>query len=249
MTENKKTSTHFGFQKVTPEEKTTRVNDVFSSVVNKYDIMNDLASFGLHRLWKSMAMSLFAVRPGQRVLDLAGGSGDMAIRIAPLIGDGELVVADRNMAMLTLGRNRLLDAGFARVQWVCAAAEDLPFADDSFDRVCIAFGLRNFTHKEKSLAEIKRILRPQGKLMILEFSRPISPVLSKLYDIYSFTWLPLLGEIIAHDSDSYRYLAESIRQHPDQQTLLAAMQESGIVGCYYENISGGIVAIHIGNHP
>ncbi len=240
----------FGYRRVAPDEKTRLVDGVFSSVASRYDLMNDLMSGGLHRLWKRCAVELSAVRAGQRVLDLAGGSGDMTALLAPKVAaGGRIVLADINRDMLVRGRDRLADRGlvsgidFARVN-----AEQLPFADHSFDLVCIAFGLRNVSNQNTALAEMRRVLRVGGRAVILEFSQLAVPSkwLGRLYDAYSMRVLPALGKLVVGDSDSYRYLAESIRTHPGQQQLLEMMREVGFADCDYHNLSAGIVAIHRG---
>lgn len=240
--------TDFGYQKVSAAEKTNKVAEVFRSVAGRYDIMNDLMSFGIHRLWKRSAVELAGVRAGQSVLDLAGGTGDLAKRFAEIVGErGQVVLADINDAMLARGRERLTDAGvLGNISYAQVNAECLPFADASFDCITIAFGLRNVTDKIAALQSCYRVLRPGGCLLILEFSQPILPGLKPIYDAYSFSILPVLGKIIAKDSASYRYLAESIRRHPDQKTLLAMLQSVGFERCDYHNLSGGIVAIHRG---
>lgn len=242
--------THFGYQKVSPQEKTARVGAVFDSVADRYDLMNDLMSFGVHRLWKRAAVQLAALRPGEQVLDLAGGTGDLARLMAPRVGrHGRVVVSDINAAMLGVGRDRLLDSGLSaqtQLGFAQADAEQLPFDDNTFDCVTIAFGLRNVTAKENALAAMLRVLKPGGRALILEFSRPAIPGLKPLYDAYSFTLLPTLGKLVTGDADSYRYLAESIRVHPDQRTLCDMLTEAGFERCDYYNMSGGIVAIHRG---
>ncbi len=240
--------THFGYQKVPVEEKARRVREVFRRVAGKYDLMNDLMSFGVHRLWKFYTVLLAQIRPGQRVLDLAGGTGDLAARIAPRVGEtGQVVLADINEAMLAVGRERLTDLGLVgNIHYVQANAEALPFPDDHFDRVTIAFGLRNVTDKDAALRAMHRVLKPGGEVLILEFSKPRLPGLRPLYDLYSFTALPLMGRLVVGDADSYRYLAESIRVHPDQDTLLGMMEAAGFERCRYHNLSGGIVALHRG---
>jgi demethylmenaquinone methyltransferase/2-methoxy-6-polyprenyl-1,4-benzoquinol methylase len=238
----------FGFEKVPLEEKARRVRGVFDSVAGKYDLMNDLMSGGMHRLWKQFLLTLTGLKPGQQALDVAGGTGDISIGLARQVGrKGHVVLSDINAAMLERGRERLIDAGIAgNVSFCLADAEKLPFADAQFDCVTIGFGLRNVTDKQAALASMARVLRPGGQLLILEFSHPTAPGLKPLYDAYSFRVLPLLGRLVANDADSYRYLAESIRMHPDQENLLAMMHEAGLEGCRYHNLSGGIVAIHRG---
>ena len=239
--------THFGFRDVPVEDKARHVRAVFDSVAERYDLMNDLMSFGIHRLWKRCAISMAGIRPGQAILDLAGGTGDLARLMAPLTGPGgHVVLSDINAAMLNRGRGTLLDRGISgNVSFAQADAEQLPFPDNSFDLVTIAFGLRNVTDKQTALHAIQRVLRPGGRLLILEFSRP-APLLKPAYDLYSFSILPRLGRLVTRDADSYRYLAESIRMHPDQQTLLAMLEQAGFEQCDWHNLSGGIVAIHRG---
>ena len=238
-------STHFGFESVDERDKARRVRGVFDSVAPRYDLMNDLMSLGLHRAWKAYTVVAANVRPGDQVLDIAGGTGDLALAFARKAGPtGRVVHTDINEAMLRTGRDRLLDAGVALPTVVCDA-EKLPFASGSFDLVSVAFGLRNMTHKNIALAEMNRVLKPGGKLLVLEFSKVAQP-LRKLYDWYSFNVLPQLGRVVAGDSDSYRYLAESIRVHPDQQELKALMQEGGFGHVDYHNMSGGVVALHVG---
>jgi demethylmenaquinone methyltransferase / 2-methoxy-6-polyprenyl-1,4-benzoquinol methylase len=238
----------FGFEQVAWDEKARRVRGVFDSVAGKYDLMNDLMSGGMHRLWKQFALSLTGLRQGQRALDVAGGTGDLTIGLARQVGrSGLIVLSDINAAMLARGRERLLDAGIAsNVSFCIADAERLPMADQSFDCVTIAFGLRNVTDKAAALASMRRVLRPGGQLVILEFSHATLPGLKPLYDAYSFRVLPLLGKLVASDPDSYRYLAESIRMHPDQESLLTMLRDAGLEGCRYHNLSGGIVAVHRG---
>ncbi len=240
--------THFGFETVSPDEKTTRVRQVFDSVAGRYDLMNDLMSVGLHRGWKRFAVAIAAARPGQRVLDLAGGSGDLTRLLARAVGaTGEVVLADINRAMLEVGRDRLLNAGIVgNVRVVQANAEMLPLRSASCDLVTMAFGLRNVTFKERALQELHRVLRPGGRVLILEFSHVQSPALAKLYDLYSLHVLPRLGSWIAQDASSYRYLAESIRMHPDQNTLLAMLESVGFERCRYYNLTAGVVALHVG---
>jgi demethylmenaquinone methyltransferase/2-methoxy-6-polyprenyl-1,4-benzoquinol methylase len=241
-------TTDFGFAKVPWEEKRRRVAGVFDSVADSYDLMNDAMSLGVHRLWKRFAVEQTAARPGQRILDLAGGTGDLAARLARLVGPGgEVVIGDINASMLRVGRERLLDRGIAaNVRFVQADAESLPFPDHSFDCITIAFGLRNVTDKQKALESMFRTLKPGGRLLVLEFSKPTLPGLAPLYDLYSFRVLPLMGRLIARDADSYRYLAESIRMHPDQDSLKGMMEQAGFEDCDYLNLSGGIVALHRG---
>jgi demethylmenaquinone methyltransferase/2-methoxy-6-polyprenyl-1,4-benzoquinol methylase len=241
-------TTHFGFREVPETAKDELVAGVFHSVANKYDLMNDLMSLGIHRLWKQFATEASGVRGGFRVLDVAGGTGDLAAKFAVRVGRrGQVVVADINDSMLGVGRERLADRGIAgNVSFVQANAENLPFPEDYFDRVTIAFGLRNVTHIDRALASMYRVLRPGGALLVLEFSRPVFPGLNKLYDAYSFNILPWLGRVVARDEGSYRYLAESIRKHPDQETLKSMMQQAGFERVEYHNLSGGIVALHKG---
>jgi demethylmenaquinone methyltransferase/2-methoxy-6-polyprenyl-1,4-benzoquinol methylase len=244
-------TTHFGYQRVREEEKAGRVAGVFHSVAERYDLMNDLMSMGIHRLWKRFTVDLAGVRPGHRVLDLAGGTGDLAAKLARLAGpQGEVVVADINASMLEVGRERLTDRGLVgNLRYVQADAEDLPFPDDHFDCITIAFGLRNVTRQQRALASMHRVLKPGGRLLVLEFSRPVAPGLGPLYDLYSFKVLPFMGRLVADDEASYRYLAESIRMHPDQETLKGMMEEAGLVRCDYHNLTGGIVALHRGFKP
>ena len=241
-------STDFGFQRVSRADKARRVRGVFDSVAGNYDLMNDLMSAGTHRLWKRFTLSLANLRPGQRALDVAGGTGDLAAGLARQVGErGLVILTDINAAMLQRGRDRLIDAGLAgNVACVKANAERLPFPDAVFDCVTIGFGLRNVTDKAAALASMRRTLKPGGQLLVLEFSRPSVAGLQPLYDAYSFRIMPLLGRFVAGDAASYRYLAESIRMHPDQETLLKMMQNAGLEGCRYHNLSGGIVAVHRG---
>ncbi|MEY6431623.1 bifunctional demethylmenaquinone methyltransferase/2-methoxy-6-polyprenyl-1,4-benzoquinol methylase UbiE [Thioalkalicoccus limnaeus] len=245
---DEKTTTHFGYQQVPVHEKASRVRAVFDSVADRYDLMNDLMSLGIHRLWKRQAVELAGLRRGQRVLDLAAGTGDLCERFAGIVGaDGQVVFTDINAAMLGRGRDRLTDSGLVgNLYYALANAETLPFVSDHFDCVTIAFGLRNVTHKQHALDEMFRVLRPGGRALILEFSQPVAAPLRRVYDLYSFTVLPALGKFIVKDADSYRYLAESIRMHPDQETLRAMMEQSGFERCDFFNLSGGIVAIHRG---
>jgi demethylmenaquinone methyltransferase/2-methoxy-6-polyprenyl-1,4-benzoquinol methylase len=241
-------SVDFGFEKVPWSQKADRVRAVFSSVAGKYDLMNDLMSFGVHRLWKHFTLSLTGLSAGQRALDVAGGTGDLAVGLARQVGKtGHVVLSDINLGMLCAGRDRLIDAGFAgNVECVLADAERLPCAEDSFDCVTIGFGLRNVTDKAAALSSMYRVLKPGGQLLVLEFSTPVAPGLKPLYDAYSFGVLPRLGEWVAKDAASYRYLAESIRMHPDQETLLTMLNEAGFGQTRYHNLTGGIVAVHRG---
>ena len=239
------TSTHFGYQSVDETDKARRVRSVFDSVAPKYDLMNDLMSLGLHRAWKAYTVMVADVCAGHKVLDIAGGTGDLALAFAKKVGKtGQVVHTDINEAMLRTGRDRLLDAGVALPTVVCDA-EQLPFADGYFDRVSVAFGLRNMTHKDQALAEMSRVLTPGGKLLVLEFSK-VAPPLAKAYDWYSFKVLPRLGQWVAGDDASYRYLAESIRMHPDQQTLKSMMLKGGFNHVDFHNLTGGLVALHVG---
>ncbi len=240
-------TTHFGYKEVPVGDKADHVRDVFDSVASRYDIMNDVMSAGLHRLWKRHTVHKAAARPGHSVLDLAGGTGDLALRFAKTVGaEGHVVLADINAARLEQGRERLVDAGVAgNLSIAQVDAENLPFADCSFDRVTIAFGLRNVTDKRAALEAMYRVLKPAGKLLILEFSQPTS-ALKPAYDFYSFNVLPLMGRLVAQDEDSYQYLAESIRMHPDQEALKGMLEEAGFERCGYENLAGGIVALHTG---
>ena len=238
-------TTDFGFQSVPEGEKAGRVAGVFDSVATKYDLMNDLMSAGLHRLWKRFTVEQSGLRPGQRVLDVAGGTADLAIRFARKVGaDGSVVLTDINAAMLARGRNRMLDAGVIAPAVQCDA-ERLPFPADYFDCVSVAFGLRNMTDKPRALAEMRRVLRAGGRLLVLEFSRVMKP-LQPVYDAYSFKVIPFVGKLVANDGDSYRYLAESIRVHPDQEQLKAMMEQAGLERVEYFNLSAGVVALHRG---
>lgn len=240
-----KTTTDFGFERVPEDEKARRVAGVFDSVARRYDVMNDLMSLGLHRVWKRFAIEKSMVRPGDRVLDVAGGTGDLARQFSRRVGaSGTVVLTDINGAMLGIGRDRLLDEGLVLPLAQCDA-EHLPFRSDTFDCVSVAFGLRNMTHKAHALAEMLRVLRPGGRLLVLEFSRVWKP-LARLYDTYSFQVLPRLGQAVAGDGESYRYLAESIRMHPDQETLKGMMREAGFDKVDYFNLSAGIIALHRG---
>ena len=246
--DNEPKTTHFGYEEVAWQDKAKRVRGVFDSVAPKYDLMNDLMSGGLHRLWKSFTLSQTQLRPGQQALDVAGGTGDLARGMRQQVGDrGCVVLSDINGAMLAHGRDRTVDAGVVRgMHYVQADAERLPFADGQFNCVTIGFGLRNVTDKPAALRSMQRVLKPGGQLLVLEFSQPTAPGLKPWYDAYSFKVLPALGRLIANDADSYRYLAESIRKHPDQETLLGMMREAGLEDCRYHNLSGGIVAVHRG---
>ena len=242
-----KETTHFGYQTIPSSEKARHVRDVFDSVASNYDIMNDLMSGGLHRLWKRYTVDQAAVRPGQQVLDLAGGTGDLAQKFAPIVGStGQVVLADINHSMLVEGRKRLINAGVSGNLTITQVnAEQLPFAAASFDCITIAFGLRNVTDKQAALRSMLRTLKPGGKALVLEFSKP-SAALKPVYDLYSFRILPLIGKLVAKDESSYQYLAESIRMHPDQEALLEMMQDAGFERCRYHNLAGGIVALHVG---
>ena len=246
MEQNK--TTDFGFEQVAWQEKARKVRGVFDSVANRYDLMNDLMSGGAHRLWKRYALSLTNLKPGDRALDVAGGTGDLSIGMSRQVGPtGLVLLTDINAAMLAEGRDRLINQGLVQnIECVQANAECLPFADASFDCVTIGFGLRNVTDKARALASMRRVLKPGGQLLVLEFSKPVNPALGELYDLYSFSVLPRLGRLVARDADSYRYLAESIRKHPDQETLLGMMREAGLEDCRYYNLTGGIVAVHRG---
>jgi demethylmenaquinone methyltransferase / 2-methoxy-6-polyprenyl-1,4-benzoquinol methylase len=241
-------TTDFGYQEVPVAEKAARVRAVFESVAGNYDLMNDLMSGGVHRIWKRFTLSQTALRPGQRALDVAGGTGDLAAGMAKQVGTSGLVVlTDINAAMLAEGRDAMADRGLvSNIRYSLANAECLPFPDASFDCVTIAFGLRNVTDKQAALQSMTRVLKPGGQLMILEFSHPTAPGLKPIYDAYSFTILPWLGKVVAKDEDSYRYLAESIRRFPDQPTLVSMMHSAGLDQCRYHNLSGGIVALHRG---
>ncbi len=240
------TTTHFGFTQVPVEEKVHRVTEVFDSVASRYDLMNDVMSLGIHRLWKRFAIQLSGIQAGNTVLDLAGGTGDLAAKFSKIVGSqGQVILADINASMLKVGRERLLNEGIL-VDFAQVNAESLPFADNSFDLITMAFGLRNVTDKDAALASMLRVLKPGGRVLILEFSELKITPLKPLYDMYSFKVLPFLGQLIAKDDDSYRYLAESIRMHPNQETLLKMMETAGLEHCDYHNLSGGIVAVHRG---
>jgi demethylmenaquinone methyltransferase / 2-methoxy-6-polyprenyl-1,4-benzoquinol methylase len=248
MTE--KNSHHFGFTKVSEDEKTMRVQSVFSRVASRYDLMNDVMSMGLHRLWKRHAILISGVKPNQRVLDLAGGTGDLTKLLQKKVGpEGEIILADLNGEMLAIGRDRLLNNGMSEPCAIQLNAEHLPFIDNSFDHIIMAFGFRNMTSQERVLQECLRILKPGGQLMILEFSKPKNPLLEKAYDFYSFNILPHLGELIAKDKDSYQYLVESIRMHPNQEALQKNIETAGFNSVEYFNLAGGIVAFHRGYKP
>lgn len=238
----------FGYTTVEKEQKAEMVAEVFHSVAAKYDIMNDLMSMGIHRLWKRYTIDCSGVRPGQKVLDLAGGTGDLAAKFSRIVGDGgQVVLADINHSMLNVGKEKLLNKGIiGNLHYVQANAEALPFADNHFDVITIAFGLRNVTDKSKALASMFRVLKPGGRLLVLEFSKPTTEALTKVYDAYSFYLLPQIGKLVANDADSYRYLAESIRMHPDQETLEQMMRHVGFEQTSYTNMTGGIVALHRG---
>ncbi|EED34690.1 ubiquinone/menaquinone biosynthesis methyltransferase UbiE [Luminiphilus syltensis NOR5-1B] len=241
-------TTDFGFSRVKRDQKVNMVRGVFDSVAARYDLMNDLMSAGIHRLWKRFTIELSAVRPGQVVVDIAGGTGDIAERFSRIVGpDGQVVLADINAAMLGVGRDRLIDRGaLGNIDLVQCDAQALPFPDNSVDCITIAFGLRNVTDKDAALRSMERVLKPGGRLLVLEFSKPTNPLLEQAYDTYSFRILPFMGRVVANDADSYRYLAESIRKHPDQDTLLGMMEDAGFVDCQYHNMTGGIVAVHRG---
>ena len=240
-----KKTTHFGFETVDEDQKAGKVRGVFNSVAGNYDLMNDLMSAGLHRIWKHFAVEVSGARAGSRVLDIAGGTADLSLKFAEKVGEtGRVILTDINYAMLSKGRDRMLDSGY-RVSAVQCDAEKIPFASDYFDCVTVAFGLRNMTHKDLALAEMFRVLRPDGKLMVLEFSKVWKP-LQPAYDLYSFKLLPAMGRIVAGDADSYRYLAESIRMHPAQEELKAMMTDAGFERVDYHNLSAGIVALHTG---
>ena len=241
-------TTHFGYETVDVHEKAEKVAGVFHSVAGNYDLMNDLMSGGVHRLWKRMAIEMSGVRRGNKVLDIAGGTGDLAAKFSKIVGaNGSVFIAYINDSMLKVGRDRLVDQGIvSNVQFSQADAQSLPFPDNTFDVITIAFGLRNVTDKDMALRSMLRVLKPGGRLLILEFSKPISSLLSKVYDRYSFSILPRLGKLFANDAESYQYLAESIRMHPDQKTLLEMLNTAGFVNTDFHNMTGGIVALHRG---
>ncbi len=246
MTESK--TTHFGYQQVPEDEKQRRVGAVFDSVADRYDLMNDLMALGMHRLWKRFTRSISGVRAGQRVLDLAGGTGDLTRLFKERTGEqGQVILADINRQMLDQGRSKLIDQGLTQgLSYTQVNAEALPFADRGFDVVVIGFGLRNVTHKDRALCEMYRVLKPGGRVLILEFSKLRQPALQPLYDLYSFKVLPWLGKKVTHDAASYRYLAESIRKHPDQETLAGMMRDAGFESCEWFNLALGVVAVHRG---
>ena len=244
-------TTHFGYKTVETQDKVKMVAGVFHSVAAKYDLMNDLMSGGVHRLWKRFTIELSGVRTGNAVLDIAGGTGDLAAKFSRLVGPtGRVVLADINDSMLTVGREKLTNKGIVgNIEYVQANAECLPFPDNSFDCITIAFGLRNVTDKEAALRSMNRVLKPGGRLLVLEFSKPVNPIIGKLYDRYSFDILPKMGQLVANDQESYRYLAESIRMHPDQETLKGMMSDAGFVDVRYHNMTAGVVAVHRGVKP
>jgi demethylmenaquinone methyltransferase / 2-methoxy-6-polyprenyl-1,4-benzoquinol methylase len=245
---NDQDQTHFGFKTVDKTQKVNMVKDVFQSVAAKYDIMNDLMSLGIHRLWKRYTIDCSGVRAGHKVIDLAGGTGDLTAKFSRIVGEkGHVILADINDAMLKVGRDKLRDMGIVgNVDYVQANAEELPFPDNTFDIITIAFGLRNVTDKDKALASMYRVLKPGGRLLVLEFSKPSNELLSKVYDTYSFHLLPKIGQLVANDANSYQYLAESIRMHPAQEVLKEMMEAVGFEQTTYQNLTGGIVALHRG---
>jgi len=244
---NTSPKSNFGFLKVDVDEKSKLVNEVFDNVAENYDLMNDLLSFGAHRLWKRVAVELSSIREDFKILDLAGGTGDIAKLLASKIGkNGQLILSDYNQKMLKEGRDRLIDLGINNISYAQIDAQFLPFKKDSFDLITIAFGLRNFADKELSLKSIYQCLKPGGSLMVLEFSKPKNEILNELYDLYSFEVMPIIGSIVTNSAESYRYLAESIRMHPDQEELKKMFETSGFSDCSYENLTNGIVAIHRG---
>jgi demethylmenaquinone methyltransferase/2-methoxy-6-polyprenyl-1,4-benzoquinol methylase len=241
-------TTHFGFQTVEKNEKESKVASVFHSVAQQYDVMNDLMSFGIHRLWKRFTIDASGVRPGNKVLDLAGGTGDLTAKFSQLVGrEGKVILADINSSMLNVGRDKLRDRGLVQnIEYVQANAQYLPFEDNTFDVITIAFGLRNVTDKDMALRSMFRVLKPGGRLLVLEFSKPEHELVNKAYDFYSFNILPKIGELVAKDGDSYQYLAESIRMHPDQETLKTMMDAAGFEQTSFKNLTGGVVALHKG---
>jgi demethylmenaquinone methyltransferase/2-methoxy-6-polyprenyl-1,4-benzoquinol methylase len=241
-------TTHFGFQTVEKNEKESKVASVFHSVAQQYDVMNDLMSFGIHRLWKRFTIDASGVRPGNKVLDLAGGTGDLTAKFSQLVGrEGKVILADINSSMLNVGRDKLRDRGLVQnIEYVQANAQYLPFEDNTFDIITIAFGLRNVTDKDMALRSMYRVLKPGGRLLVLEFSKPEHELVNKAYDFYSFNILPKIGELVAKDGDSYQYLAESIRMHPDQETLKTMMDAAGFEQTSFKNLTSGVVALHKG---
>ncbi len=241
-------TTHFGFQTIEKNEKESKVASVFHSVAQQYDVMNDLMSFGIHRLWKRFTIDASGVRPGNKVLDLAGGTGDLTAKFSQLVGrEGKVILADINSSMLNVGRDKLRDRGLVQnIEYIQANAQYLPFEDNTFDVITIAFGLRNVTDKDMALRSMYRVLKPGGRLLVLEFSKPEHELVNKAYDFYSFNILPKMGELVAKDGDSYQYLAESIRMHPDQETLKAMMDTAGFEQTSFKNLTGGVVALHKG---
>ena len=246
-TSNNQKTTHFGYEEVPVEEKQEKVGNVFRSVANRYDLMNDIISLGTHRLIKRFAIELSALRPGHKVLDLAGGTGDFSLRFSSMVEDeGQVVLADINEAMLDVGRDRITDANkIHNVQFAQVNAEELPFADKTFDCICIAYGLRNITNKDAALKSMERVLKPGGRILVLEFSKPKNRFIGKAYESFSSLW-PAAGKLITGDANSYRYLVESIRMHPDQETLLEMMKSAGLINCKYHDVLNGICAIHLG---
>ena len=241
-------TTHFGYQTVEKNEKESKVASVFHSVAQQYDVMNDLMSFGIHRLWKRFTIDASGVRPGNKVLDLAGGTGDLTAKFSKLVGrEGKVILADINSSMLNVGRDKLRDKGLVQnIEYVQANAQYLPFEDNTFDIITIAFGLRNVTDKDMALRSMYRVLKPGGRLLVLEFSKPEHEIINKIYDFYSFNILPKMGDLVAKDGESYQYLAESIRMHPDQETLKSMMNEAGFEQTTYKNLTDGVVALHKG---
>lgn len=241
-------TTHFGYQTVEKNEKESKVASVFHSVAQQYDVMNDLMSFGIHRLWKRFTIDASGVRPGNKVLDLAGGTGDLTAKFSKLVGrEGKVILADINSSMLNVGRDKLRDKGLVQnIEYVQANAQYLPFEDNTFDIITIAFGLRNVTDKDMALRSMYRVLKPGGRLLVLEFSKPEHEIINKIYDFYSFNILPKMGDLVAKDGESYQYLAESIRMHPDQETLKGMMNEAGFEQTSYKNLTDGVVALHKG---